>query len=393
MPRRPIRLVLYAAGARGIGQTVRAVRLARCVESLLADGAALTIATGVPGAHELMGSPRCRLVPLPELVHLTGLVRAGTPAGQLEPAKVAAASALTVLMTEIRPDVLVTTSHRGVAGELSSVLRLARGCGIRTVLTLRDIYHPPSYEEDFASLSTDDFDTVLVAAPEQVRPYLPHGIANGLLSEYMVFTGYLAPLLGAAPTPQPLSRLSHGREILCQVGGGADGRAFLEGVFAAMPLVRAATPHEVTLRVATGPLMSEQDVVAVTAGSERLTIVQRWRPPTWQIYPDPVGPQQIQISMAGYNSSVEAAWSALPSILIPRVDPLDQEQEIRAGLFARWFGNIATGTLACVEETAELITRVLNGKLARAHHEADGRNRMFAQAKEVASALLGVRLS
>ncbi|MFF4557704.1 glycosyltransferase [Streptomyces sp. NPDC001422] len=290
-------------------------------------------------------------------------------------------------MDGIRPNVFITTSHRGVAGELVPVLSRAREYGCHTVLTLRDIYEPPRYTAEFEQLTEADFDSVVIAGPSAVQRWLPRGLVHGPLSRRVHFSGYFPP-------PTPIREVREAKPqalVLCQVGGGADGRVLLESVLTAIPDVRSSLSRDVQLRLVTGPLMSDADVEAVRARARGEASVQPWLwSPSGELGPD-IGRPDLVVSMAGYNSCVEAAWSRAPSILMPRVDPEDREQEVRAALFAGWFRNIASVRTHSSDELAALMVHFLSSGRSVEHADRVIPSDMFARADEVTATVLGPR--
>jgi hypothetical protein len=96
----------------------------------------------------------------------------------------------------------------------------------------------------------------------------------------------------------------------------------------------------------------------------------------------------LVISMAGYNSCVEAAVGGVPTVVAPRVDEQDQEQAIRARLFAQWCPwmrvarceapSLAAAGLAALERAERLP--------GRPWRLSDG---LLAEDTDVAAAVLG----
>lgn len=321
------RLLMYAAGVAGVGQTRRAIRLEEYVRSAFGAASALVV-TSVPDAAELFGVCPGTLVASPAVIDLVTAVRTGVPGN---PA--AAAAALLSLASEFEPDVFVTTTHAGVAGELRPLLQRLGQDGCRRVLALRDVYWPSRFVEEFERLSTIDFDGVVVGGPPETSAWTPAGLLDGALGSRVRFAGYLRPIEATIEpfTSSPLVR--------CQVGGGRDGYALAAAVIELAPELQARQPH-LRLQVSTGPYMSARNrhYLSVAVGAADV-VIEPWITDPFGSDPAHERPALV-VSMAGYNACVEAAWFGTPTILCPRRRADDSEQEIRARLFEERFENI-----------------------------------------------------
>lgn len=344
MSRRRCRILLYCAGRSGLGQTVRAARIARYISDLRQSQAEILIVTGVRHGDHVFRSSHWRTAAPREIVAVTTGAAESKSGESLTVLREAASRVMTDLVSDFRPDVFISTSHRGVAGEISGVSDALMKRHSRLVLALRDIYHPPEFASEFRAMSAAQFDLVLIGAPRAVTRWAPEGLLDGPLAAKVRCAGYLRPVQDQAGPTGEASRVSRACEarpgagpaiVRCQVGGGRDGAPLAKAVIEAVDSVRGDCAGEVELHLATGPLMSRSDVQVLKSMSGAHTHVRTWsdgRPPR----------PHLVVSMAGYNSCVEAAWTGLPSILVPRDDPDDLEQAIRAELFSGWFPNIAT---------------------------------------------------
>lgn len=365
------RVLLYAIGASGIGQTKRAVRIAEYVTASHPDTDVLVV-TGAARAIDIFGQHASRrIVACPEAIALFR---------DQSPHRVAAATtALCSLSATFRPDVLISTSHAGVAGELRPLLAELHARDVPRILALRDIYSPPRFETEFEALTTADFTRVLIAGHETTC-VPPAGLLEGDLGERTTFAGYLRPIDGGGPSTRPSG-------IWCQVGGGRDGFALADAFVNAAERLRDVLPGSVP-RIATGfrmPPAERQELEAMTSGtgislgfwdSDPLRSVGgSWDP-------------KAMVAMAGYNTCVEAAWRGLPTVLCPRHDPADDEQRIRATWFAERFPNIELVS----RPDPELIVRALERASLAETYDQGAPEAFFAEPTEIARMIVQTSL-
>lgn len=375
--RREPRVLIYAAGVAGVGQTRRAMRLAEYVCSVL-DTTAVLVASGVPAGAQLLGGEQSQVVSLSAVVDLVRAVRQQRRPGAVAGPAAAATSELLSVASEFDPDVFVTTTHAGLARELQPLLKRLGDQGCRRILALRDVYWPPRFVREFQRLSTRDFDGVLVGGPPQTSSWIPAGLLEGALANRLWFVGYLRPI-EEAPLPGTASPLVH-----CQVGSGRDGYTLAAAVVKVVSMLRAQQPA-VRLHVSTGPLMAEDDRRRLFASSDAANIVVE----PWIM--DPFGSTAthprpaVVVSMAGYNSCVEAAWFGTPTILCPRRQADDKEQEIRAHLFADRFDNI---TVVDRSDPDVLLAAVCEPPIWRTERLKEAQLADFAEPRHVAGLVL-----
>lgn len=362
-----------------MGQTRRAVRLAEYVCSAF-DAAVVRVVTGVPTGEQLFGSARIPVVSLAEVADLVDAVgQPGRTKGVAGPAA-AAASTLLSLAAGFDPDVFVTTTHAGLAGELRPLLRCLGDQGRRRVLALRDVYWPPRFADEFERLSTSDFDTVMVGGTPDKSSWIPAGLLSGTLASNTRFVGYLRPIEAAVPPGGQTDPL-----VRCQVGSGRDGYALASALIEVAPMLRERQPAW-RLHVSTGPLMSEHDRRRLSASTDDANVaVEPW-------IGDPFGSAathprpDIVVSMGGYNTCVEAAWYGVPTILCPRQQADDSEQEIRARLFADRFENIS---VVKRPDPAALLHAVCDPPPLRTEQLDGPQLAVFAEPRNAAGLVLG----
>jgi predicted glycosyltransferase len=406
MSPRQTRILLYSAGRSGIGQTVRAARIARYISELLQSQAEILLVTGVRYGDQVFRSPRWRAAAPREIIEIVNGAAEREGTESLGALREAASGVTASLVSDFRPDIFITTSHRGVAGEIREVADLLHKRHCRLVLALRDIYHPPEFVNDFRAMSGAEFDHVLIGGPRAVRGWAPEGLLDGPLAPKVHCAGYLRPVQD--PLAETSKEARQGKKandtkegddtfvIRCQVGGGRDGAPLAKAVIEAVDSIRQDSARRVELYLATGPLMSRSDVRALKSMADEYTHVRIWSGGSATSSARSGPRPHLVVSMAGYNSCVEAAWTGLPSIIVPREDPDDLEQGIRAQLFSGWFPNIAIapkdpeGIANSINSALcrEVSSRYASCKARRGEARPDS---IFALPRRVALSVLGQR--
>jgi predicted glycosyltransferase len=362
-----LKITLLVTHLMGSGHLVRTLAIARAIDA--AGGAALVISGGRPLAHVPPGG--VRLVQAPAVAsngldYKTLLDAAGAPAS----AEYLAERSLRIaaLIRDERPDALVTElfpfGRRILAAEFEAAIDAAAGA--RVACSVRDVLEPPSrparVEETLARLRAR-YHAVLVHGDPAILPLGESWPAPADLP--LRYTGYVA-----APLP-PVTDGPGAGEVLVSVGGGQIGRRLLRVA------ARAAALSPLPWRL----LVGGADAAEIIASLRHLgpATVEAARPD----YRAMLQRAAVSISLAGYNTAVEAALSPTPAILIPMEEGGEQEQLIRAEAFARLPGvsMLRIGGLA-PETLADAANEALRRPRTPAPLAADG-------AAETARILLG----
>ncbi|AXH93545.1 glycosyltransferase [Micromonospora aurantiaca] len=350
----------------------------------------ILVVTGVEFGDRLFRGRTWSVAAPAEIAELIAALHqhAGTERGgndHLTALRMAASRRASAITSAFAPDVIVSTSHRGVFGEADDLLRSSRERGCRLVLALRDIYYPPMYVDDFGSMSGNEFDLVLVAGRSATQEWLPEGLFDGGLAPKVRLVGYLRPV---GPQPAPVTAWGESLRVRCQVGGGRDGARLVAAVADALAALRRRSGRRVELLATTGPLMPAAEASALQSIDQADTQIRPWSDdivgPAAALEPRP----DVVVSMAGYNSCVEAAWSGVPRVLVPRQKPDDLEQAIRARLFAKWFSSISTASLEHPHGLSPAIEAAAAAKATK--HPSTEPVHVFADPRLVASAVLGL---
>lgn len=319
-----MRVTILVTHLMGSGHLVRALAIARAIDA--AGGSALVISGGRPLAHAPAEGVRVAQAPpvasngpdYRTLLDIEGAV--ANPDYLADRVK-----RITTFISEERPDVLITELYpfgrRILAAEFEAAIAAARAANpsVRIVCSIRDVLEPPSkparVAETLARLEAG-YDLVLVHGDPAILPLTESWPAPEKLP--LCYTGYVATRARVVATDGPGKG-----EVLVSVGGGQIGRKLLEVAAAAAAL----SPLDWRL------LVGGADAPDVIAALRRMgpATIEAARPD----YREMLQRAAVSISLAGYNSAVEAALSPTPAILVPMEEGGEQEQLIRARAFAR----------------------------------------------------------
>lgn len=319
-----MKVTILVTHLMGSGHLVRALAIARAIDA--AGGSALVVSGGRPLGH--VAAPGVRLIQAPPvssdgLDYRTLLDGSGAPAGAGYLAK--RRTMIAAALKAERPDVLITELYpfgrRILAAEFEAAIATARTANpaLRVLASVRDVLEPPSRPERVAETLARleaDFDGVLVHGDPRILPLTASWPAPE--KPALTYTGYVA-----APAPAAAPEGPGAGEVLVSVGGGAIGRRLLE--------ISAVASHASSLKWRL--LVGGADAAQVAAALRRLGPVEA--EPARADYREMLQRAALSISLAGYNTAVEAALSPAPAILTPMEEGGEQEQLIRARAFAR----------------------------------------------------------
>ena len=233
------------------------------------------------------------------------------------------------VLVRFRPHLVIIDRHAfGVDGELGQALanlRLKRP-NCKVILGLREVLDSPHImEQEWSRIGGIDpirscFDQIWVYGDPAIHDPLSTGEIPEALSTTVRYTGYLAA-----------GRVSRGRStsvsqpyLLTMAGGGSDGLALV------LAAARAEIAEGYEHLIITGPQMPKEHRHLVERTARPGTsVVVKVRDALAEIE----GASAI-VSMGGYNSVSEIMSTATPALIVPRIEPR-QEQIIRASALAR----------------------------------------------------------
>jgi len=317
------RVAFLACHLSGSGHLARTLALARGVAAQ--GAAALVISGGRPLPHLDAGG--VRLAQLPPLAvagfdYARLLTAAGAPADAAYMA--ARAGALTALLGDFAPDVLVTElfpfGRRVLASEFELALETARARGARAVCSVRDIPEPPRKPARAAEAEARLrrwYDAVLVHGDAALAPFSLGWPGAARIADMLRHTGYVAEAL-PPPTGDPA-------EVLVAEGGGALGRGLLECA------VGAARLGARRWRLRVGGADAAAAVARLSAAAQGAPVIVEPAAPDYRAR---LRTCAASVSLLGYNTAVDLLQSGAPAVVVPMVAADEREQALRAEAFA-----------------------------------------------------------
>ncbi|MDP9393447.1 MAG: hypothetical protein M3Q27_03910 [Actinomycetota bacterium] len=325
-----MRALFYSHDGQGLGHVRRNLAVADAL-TRLDPAASVLVVCSTDHVDSLVVPPRVDILKLPGLRKVTNssyaarrLPMTGGETSALRSALIASATAT------FAPQVLLSDKHpHGAHGELRAALAVLKAAGGRAVLGLRDILDDPATvrAEWRATGVLDavaaDYDRVLVYGNRSVLdPAEVYGM-TAPVRRMVRYCGYVAntpPAHDGAPLCTPDGR----PVVLATAGGGDDGFTVLSAFVEAS---RGAPWHPV---VVSGTGLDERDQVSL---QERVAELGGTFHRFVRNLPVHFPSVAALVCMGGYNTTTEAVRACVPTVVVPRVQPR-QEQLIRARAFA-----------------------------------------------------------
>ena len=325
-PRAPLRVLYYSPDSFGVGHLRRTLTLASEFVAREEDATALVVSGSA--CMSLFRLPeRVSAVKLPTITKNTaGAYVSGNQQLALEEVSQLRSDLILQAYRSFRPDAVVVDHHPlGLCGEVAPLLEQAEQDGARRILGLRDIIDAPAaVAEEWSGAAIREalarrYHRVCVyGAPEFFDTRTEYPVPSEL-AERVEFTGYVVNE-PAANLARP--RNSRERQVLVTTGGGRDGVERVELYLDAIE--RGADWSSV---VVLGPLMDRGDADRLRRRTAALRNVR-----VHDEHPDLpllLSDCDAVVAMAGYNTCTEIVRHRMPSVLLPRVFPRE-EQKIRA---------------------------------------------------------------
>jgi UDP-glucose 4-epimerase len=366
------RVLAYSHDGYGLGHLRRNLRVVTGLRTLRPDLQAVLV-TGAKSAERLAEPFGVRCVQLPAVVKVAnGHSVADDAAGSFERVLERRSAVVADAVREFRPDLLLVDRYpRGMHDELALALQVhaEQRPGAPVVLGLRDILDAPGAIRDewranrYTGAIRELYRTVLCYGdPAVYDPIREYGLP-GDVAERMRFTGYLADgLLTADPLRVRCTHpVANRRLAVCTLGGGRDAAHIAESFLSAMD---SLIPSGWSGVLITGPYMAAGDVYRLRRHEAARSV------PVLRMVgdvPSYLAAADAAVCMGGYNTICELMALAVPAVIVPRVEPR-QEQRMRAQrLGARglvWWLEPAQLSARVLADTIESVAACPRGELA-----------------------------
>lgn len=325
-----MKVLTYNSSARGAGQFVRALKIARVITDAFLAARCIILAGNsrvdrpVPDRTEIVTLPEIRKTFDGDYTLGASAVGCATSPNAVAATFAARKRIIQATIDEYDPDIfLVDTRAAGLNDELLDVLRHLATSKCRTVLMLRDIIDGPEVvarrwaEQDTYRVITDMYDDVVIWGDEHnfdaVTAY-----ALWPFHSKVKYLGYLGsgaiPAYSDAGNEAGTASIGTSR-ILVTVGGGFDGAGVIATV---CDYIRRASPH-------TSPLSftmvlgahSPNNVADLFEGNP-------WPNNNVEVYrhvpelADLVSAAAVVVSMCGYNTLLELIERRKKIVAVPR---------------------------------------------------------------------------
>lgn len=340
------RVALLVSHLMGSGHLVRVLAIARALQA--AGAAPVVLSGGRPLPHiDPRGVPFVQLPPLTirGLDYRTLLTAEGRPADAAY--RAGRRAALRAALDVARPDALVTElwpfGRRMLTDDFAAACDAVPGRPLFSAV--RDVIEPPTLPERVAETVAhlDRFTLAMVHSDPAVLPldvsWPALGPMPAAIAARLAYTGFVTD-----PAPPPVACPG---TVLVAVGSGAIGR----------PLLRLAAQAS-----ALSPLRWHLFVGGADA-AETCAALRRLGPATVEPnradYRARLGGAAASVSLAGYNTVLEALQAGTPALMVPMEEGGEREQAIRAVAFAALPGlRLATLAGLTPRHLAELAGRL-----------------------------------
>jgi predicted glycosyltransferase len=325
-----VRFLFYSHDGLGLGHVRRNLAIADAVTRLQPSASVLLVSSS-DHVDSLVVPRRVDILKLPGIRKVDNSSYEARRLGMTSAETWGLRSALLVAATRsYAPDVLLSDKHPyGAHGELRPALAVLHAAGGRAVLGLRDILDDPAtvraeWAKGGVHAGLEAYDRILVYGSPDVLDVAAAYALPARAAGRLHYCGYVAST-PTATARTPLRADDDGRPtVVATAGGGADGYAMLDEFVRAS---RGAPWHPVVVSgTDAGEHQQEalrRDVTEIGGSYHRFV---RNLPVH---FPD-IG---ALVCMGGYNTTAEALAAAVPTVVVPRSEPR-QEQLIRARAFA-----------------------------------------------------------
>jgi predicted glycosyltransferase/nucleoside-diphosphate-sugar epimerase len=325
------RVLAYSHDGYGLGHLRRNLRIVSGLRRQRPDLEAVLV-TGAKSAERLVAPFGMACVPLPSVVKVAnGRYVAEDQASSLEEVMRTRSDLLADTVSSFRPDLLLVDRYpRGMNDELARALEVYADerPGAPAVLGMRDILDSPEvirseWEAQGHNQAIREIYRMVLCYgdPSVYDPIREYGLPSDV-AERVRFTGYLADELFAGDAPEVRRRHeAEGRLAVCTLGGGKDAASIAHTFLSAIDHLRVDGWTGVLI---TGPYMDTDDVERLRQAANGVPVIRMV-----DDVPSYLAAADAVVCMGGYNTTCEVLALAVPAVIVPRIQPR-QEQHMRA---------------------------------------------------------------
>ena len=324
---------MYAGDNMGLGHLRRCTRIAsRLVREL--PGTEVLVLSGLPLGCPFEIPPGVDVIKLPSARKIkTGVYGPRTLSMHHRDLIRLRTELVRSVLREVRPDLLLIDHLPvGVSGELLPLLPKLEA-STRVVLGLRDIVDAPRVtrrlwrEQGVFEALDAHFDEVLIYGCRELFDAAMHYHLHRDVHTPVRYCGYVCSDEVGEGAPAADRNRSHGdpRRVVVTAGGGQDGYPMMRACLEAIRIASEKTALDPVF--VTGPFMPRDSRELLEASVPGSVL---WRV---DALPDLLETADVILTMAGYNTLVEAIRLGKRPVVIPRAGP-SAEQRIRARVFA-----------------------------------------------------------
>lgn len=329
------RIMFYSHDTFGLGHIRRTQKIANAISD---SEKSILIACSSPMASSFSSRPGIEYLNLPGFAkQVSGEYIPRSLNISVEEFVGLRASLLLAAVKNFQPNIMIVDKEPlGVKSELIPALRYIREeklntkmvCGFRDILDEKEKIYEEWNRKGILKGLEDYYDSLLVYGEKSNFDFVKEYDLSESMSQKIVYTGYVQPKENIERQDFPLDFGNDNPVVTFTLGGGGDGWNFIDIYLKA--LENNLLPKDLNFILLTGPFASVPLVDRAKRLEREMTNFK-----VMEFTNNPQGlfeKSRLVISMGGYNSIVELLHMKKYPLVLPRVQPRE-EQLIRAKVF------------------------------------------------------------